>query len=355
MPGIASLEALQRGVSEFDITHFQLDIDAAALAAAHKSLGESGLLLLGEVHGVRQNALVARALMAEFDITGLALEWPAGLAGPVGGFFNDGRVPDHPLLWAGDGRITAGHFALLWERFNAGRLSALTLFDGVNEVGWSRREAAMAERILSAQAPGARTLVIAGNAHTALSPTGLGVPLGARLAERRRGVREARVRYGNGGYYNLSPQRFKYHWTVRRHARLRVEGGSLILDLPSPVQARVPHRMQSTDELLRPAPPGFTGSFPALREEAERHGAWPTGGADPYGYPVPPRRPLPRPAPGYSRQPQSHQPHSHQPRHAGPPSAPFPAVPADNGGWAESWPEERRGPRLPYEVELPTR
>jgi hypothetical protein len=307
MPGIASLEALQRGVNEFDITHFQLDIDANAQAAVRKSLGQSGLLLLGEVHGVRQNALVARALMAEFGIGGLALEWPAGLAGSVGGFFSDGRVPDHPLLWAGDGRITAGHFALLWERFNAGRLSALTLFDGVSEVGWSRREAAMADRILSAQALGTHALVVAGNAHTALTPTGLGVPLGARLAERRPGVREVRVRYGNGGYYNLSPQRFKYHWTVRRRARLRLDGGALILDLPSPVQARVPHRMQSSDELRRPAPPGFTGSFPALQAEAERHGAWPTGSAagratgraagsptgnaDPFGYPIPSRQP----------------------------------------------------------------
>ena len=66
----------------------------------------------------------------------------------------------------------------------------------------------MAERILNAQAPATRTLVIAGNAHTALTPTMLGVPLGARLAEWRPGVREIRIRYGNGTYYNLSPKRF---------------------------------------------------------------------------------------------------------------------------------------------------
>src|SRR5512146_1786458 len=152
MPGIASLEAFQRGVHEFDTAGFQLDIEPAALDAARRSLDESGLLLLGEVHGVRQNALIARELMTALDITGLALEWPAGLASAISGFFEDGQVPDHPLLWGGDGRITAGHFAMLWERFSAGRLLALTLFEGVNEVGWSRREAAMAERILTAQA-----------------------------------------------------------------------------------------------------------------------------------------------------------------------------------------------------------
>jgi hypothetical protein len=262
MPGVASLDALQRAVNEFDITAFHLDVEPAALAAARQSLDESGLLLVGEVHGVRQNPLIARELMVALDVTALALEWPAGLASAASGFFANGYVPDHPQLWAGDGRITVGHFALLRERFMAEGLEALTLFDGVNEVGWSRREAAMADRILGAQAPRARTLVIAGSAHTALSPTGLGIPLGARLAERRPGVREIRVNYGNGSYYNLSPQRFKRQWTLRRRARLRTDGTGLVLDLPSPVQARVPHRMQS-NQLRRPSPAGYTGYFPA--------------------------------------------------------------------------------------------
>jgi hypothetical protein len=278
MPGVASLDALQRAVSEFDVTSFSLDVEPAALAAARRSLDESGLLLLGEVHGVRQNPLIARELMLALDVTSLALEWPAGLAAAASGFFGNGSVPDHPQLWGGDGRITAGHFALLRERFLAEGLQALTLFDGVNEVGWSRREAAMADRILTAQAPRARTLVIAGNAHTALSPTGLGVPLGARLAERRPGVREIRINYLSGSYYNLSPQRFKRQWTLRRRARLRVDGTSLVLDLPSPVQARVPHRMQS-NQPQRPSPPGYTGSFPAQNTgafPAQNTGAIPT-------------------------------------------------------------------------------
>ena len=96
MPGVASLEEFQRAVDEFDITSSRLTIDPAALAAGRQSLDQSGLLLLGEVHGVRQNPLLARALMAALDVTGLALEWPAELAAAVSGFFADGRVPDHP-------------------------------------------------------------------------------------------------------------------------------------------------------------------------------------------------------------------------------------------------------------------
>ena len=321
MPGIASLEAFERGVQEFDIANFQLDIDRAALDAARRSLDESGLLLLGEVHGVRQNALIARELMTALDITGLALEWPAGLASAISGFFEGGRVPDHPLLWDGDGRITAGHFAMLWERFAAGRLLALTLFDGVNEVGWSRREAAMAERILTAQEPAARTLVIAGSAHTALSPTGLGIPLGARLAEQRGGVREVQVKYGNGGYYNLSPQRFKRQWSLRRRARLRLDGAGLALDLPSPVQARVPHRIQASQRPLRPAAPGFTGAFPAYRDA----------------------QPLTGPQRQLGQLPRQDQPMGAGPAH---PQQPQPDLSGYQG-------QRRRV--LPYEVELPTR
>ena len=96
MPGVASLEAFQRAVDEFDISSCRLSIDPAALAAARQSVDQSGLLLLGEVHGVRQNPLLARALMVALDVTGLALEWPAALASAVGGFLGDGQVPDHP-------------------------------------------------------------------------------------------------------------------------------------------------------------------------------------------------------------------------------------------------------------------
>jgi hypothetical protein len=369
MPGIASLEAFQRGVHEFDIDNFQLDIEPAALGAARRSLDESGLLLLGEVHGVRQNAVIARELMTALDITGLALEWPAGLASAISGFFSGGQVPDHPLLWGGDGRITAGHFALLWERFSAERLLALTLFDGVNEVGWSRREAAMAERILTAQVPGVRTLVIAGSAHTALAPTGLGIPLGARLAEQRSGVREVQVKYGNGGYYNVSPQRFKRQWSLRRRVRLRLDGAALVLELPSPVQARVPHRVQPNQPPLRPAAPGFTGAFPVYEDARPLTGPQRQVGTGPFAaqglaYQEQPRQApwrhtgpspvLPSAGPAH---PGQHAAQRRQPRPGSqaesghPPFMGHPQQPQPDAG---GYPGQRRRV-LPYEVELPTR
>ncbi len=102
-----------------------LVIEPAALAAARRSLDSSGLLLLGEMHGVRENPLLIRALMQAFGLTSLALEWPDDLAPVIQAFLAGETLADHPWLWGGDGRITAGHLAVLAERAAAGPLKVI--------------------------------------------------------------------------------------------------------------------------------------------------------------------------------------------------------------------------------------
>ncbi|MFI5065196.1 MAG: hypothetical protein ACHP9Z_14650 [Streptosporangiales bacterium] len=242
MPSIASLAALQRAADEFPVTRLDLLIEPAARAAARESVEEAGLLLLGEVHGVRENPLLIRALLLAFGLEGLALEWHRDLAPVIGGFLAGQPLADHPLLWLGDGRITAGHLAVLRERTAAGPL-ALAMFDGTADAGWdwSRHDAAMAARVLSGAAAG--TLVVAGNAHTPVRRTRLGVPMGAVLAQDRPGVREIRVRYGGGHFYNSTPRRIRRRLRPWRHrARLHLRGGTLLLDLPAATEAVVPQR-----------------------------------------------------------------------------------------------------------------
>jgi len=165
------------------VADLELVAAPAAVAAAQRSLDDSGLLLLGEVHGVRDNPLLARALMQAFGLWGLALEWHEDLAPVVEAFLATGTLADQWLLWPGDGRITAGHLAVLAERAAAGPLEVI-LFDGTIGAGWSwsDRDEAMARRIPAATAAGTRTLAVAGNAHTPTRPTELGVPMGAWLA-----------------------------------------------------------------------------------------------------------------------------------------------------------------------------
>jgi hypothetical protein len=243
VPGVASLDALHRAVAEFVVSDLDSAIEPPALTAARRSLDSSGLLLLGEVHGVRENPLLIRALMQVFGLTSLALEWPEDLAPMIRAFLASGRLADHWCLWGGDGRITAGHLAVLAERAAAGPLE-LILFDGTigADWSWSQRDAAMARRILAASSQGARTLAVAGNAHTPTGPIELGIPMGASVAEQRPGIREIRISYGGGRFYNGEPRQFARRADPQGTIRLYQNHGELLLDLPVAAEAIVPHR-----------------------------------------------------------------------------------------------------------------
>lgn len=257
VPSADSLAAFRAAISAFPVGAPALEVTAAARAAASCSLASSGLLLLGEVHGVSENPLLIRALMAEFGLTSLGLEWPAGLTDVITAFLATGTLADHDWLWLGDGRITAGHLAVLAAMAAAGPLR-LVLFDdfGSLATGWTQRDAAMARRLLAAVpagGAGAGTLVVAGNAHTPTGVTDLGVPLGAQLARERAGVREIRIRYGSGAFWNLGPCRFGPAPAAAAAGppRLTEQDGDLVLDLPVASAATVPQRPLG---LLRPDP-----------------------------------------------------------------------------------------------------
>ncbi|HEY1345670.1 MAG TPA: hypothetical protein VGF54_11825 [Streptosporangiaceae bacterium] len=255
MPGVDSIEAFVQAAAEFAVAGLELRAEPSAVSAARRSLDDSGLLLLGEVHGVAENPLLIRALMQVFGLTSLALEWPGDLAPAVAAFLAGGTLADHPSLWLGDGRITAGHLAVLAERAAAGPFE-LTLFDGTIGAGWSwsQRDEAMATRILAGAAAGLRTLAVAGNAHTPVSPTELGIPMGACLAQRRPGVREISINYCGGSYYNFGPGRFAPTGPQQRQIRLYQHDDALVLDLPSASEAAVPQHCQPWPPPVRDGP-----------------------------------------------------------------------------------------------------
>jgi hypothetical protein len=245
VPAVTSLEALNHAADSFELTGITLDIEPSAREAAQRSLEHSGLLLLGEVHGVRENPLVIRALLQAFGVNQLALEWPAELTSLIDAYIQGAALKDHPALWLGDGRITAGHLAVVRDRAKAGPFG-LILFDQLMRwtSTWSERDEAMAGPILAGCEASGTKLVVAGNAHTPTRPTALGVPLGARLAAERPGVREIRIRYGAGHFYNGEPRRFPPDPRVRRGPlRLGLRRGNLLIDLPGPSEAIVPHRL----------------------------------------------------------------------------------------------------------------
>jgi len=230
-------------VAEFVVTDLDLVIEPPALAAARQSLDSSGLLLLGEIHGVRENPLLIRALMNALGLTSLALEWPEDLTPVIRAFLASGTLADHPQLWGGDGRITVGHLTVLADRAAAAPLD-LTLFDGGigADWSWSQCDEAMARRILATSPPSARTLVVAGNAHTPIRPIELGVPMGACVAGQRPGIREVQISYGGGSFYNCEPRQFARRAGPPGKIRFHQHQGELVLDLPMATEAVVPQR-----------------------------------------------------------------------------------------------------------------
>jgi hypothetical protein len=121
------------------------------------------------------------------------------------------------------------------------------MFDGVTgaDWSWSQRDEAMARRLLAASPQGTRTLAVAGNAHTPTSPSELGVPMGARLAGQRPGVREIRISYGGGGFWNGGPRQFERCADPPGTIRLYQRDGELVLDLPLATEAVVPYQPRS--------------------------------------------------------------------------------------------------------------
>ena len=111
MPGVASLDASRQAIAEFTVADPGLVIEPAALAAARRSLGSSGLLLLGEVHGVREIPVLIRAFMQASGLTSLALEWPGGFTLVIRAFLASGTLAGHWWLRGG----SAGSPPVTWR------------------------------------------------------------------------------------------------------------------------------------------------------------------------------------------------------------------------------------------------
>src|SRR4029453_11457991 len=68
VPGGDTMEALTAAVQAFDATPLGLQVDPDAEAAVLRSLRRTGLLLLGETHGVAQTPVLVEELIAWFGL-----------------------------------------------------------------------------------------------------------------------------------------------------------------------------------------------------------------------------------------------------------------------------------------------
>jgi hypothetical protein len=206
------------------------------------------MVLLGEIHGVRQTPAQIARLVQLLDIRTVAFEWHTELVPTIERFRTGGPLDDHPLLSLGDGRVTVGHLALLRHLHAVRPELRWTAFDDWSapprepgESHWTARDRRMATRVLDAIETTDRALVIAGNLHTSLTDVAAGTPMGARIARQRPDVQTISIRYGRGRFYNLGG-RTRHVLRSPASARLHLQGASLTLDEPRPDEAYVPHR-----------------------------------------------------------------------------------------------------------------
>jgi hypothetical protein len=177
---LAAAEAFPAGV--------EVSWSDGAIALAEASLDEHGLLLLGEFHGVAENPLIVEAVAGALEIDALAFEWPVS---------DEQRLLGEMLAWVGDGRVTAGHIALL--RRTACRVA------GVDRGLTGDRDEAMADAIADLRG---RVLFVGGNVHTRLTPFHGAPTAGSILAAARPALCTLDVHYRSGHYWNFGPRSF---------------------------------------------------------------------------------------------------------------------------------------------------
>lgn len=239
MPVVSSLPEFREAVVAGAAASLSVTFDPDAELLARRALIQSGMLLLGECHGVAENASIITALAERLEIETVALEWPAELEPVLQRFVDGGALEDDRLLWLGDGRVTAEHFVALRALVRAG--VAVRLIDPgfAPRRSWAERDRELADAALATATGSERTLVVAGNAHTPTTETELGTPMGAWIARARPTTRTIVIQYGSGSLFNFGLHALPDRFANEPDVRLRVDDGDLQLRLPRATAATV--------------------------------------------------------------------------------------------------------------------
>lgn len=155
------------------------------------------LLMVGEVHGVKNNIEFYTELIKLFDIDTLAIELPKNFLNTPNG--------KYPL----DGRFSKEISELIGQT----NLRVI-YFDTEDTVAtWNQRDEQMAKNFLAEFGPSHKTLLVAGNYHTKMTPivnekNETLYPMGFYLKQKLGNFPICTLRYLNGQFYNYDLQSF---------------------------------------------------------------------------------------------------------------------------------------------------
>ena len=207
--------AFVEAIKNIEIGEIDTEFDEKSVESLVSELDEAKLLLLGETHGVKENADIIYTLFKKFGFKKLALEWDEKLRQQADKFLQSGELDFEAIKDSPDGRITAGHFALLKKLKDEGLLEALVCFDGATPSGeWDARDENMAKNIIANLADGT-TLVVAGNLHTQVEPIifdgeiGEHHPMGENVKKQIPNVPSGKIKYLTGQFHNYGTRDFR--------------------------------------------------------------------------------------------------------------------------------------------------
>lgn len=220
-----------------------LAVEPLADERIRSALDSAGVVLFGEIHGVYENPLAVYTLMRRFELRCLGLEWPPELQPVIASFLTSGRLDFPSIAQSADGRITAGHFAVLRALSQEGRLNRLVRFaPAVAYRKWSDRDHAMASYLLASLGK-EPALVAVGNLHSRLLRHRHGEPMGMHVLGERPGTVEISVEYAGGAYFNLASKRFASplrRLSPRQEPTLTWSKSRAVLTIPEAHEAAVP-------------------------------------------------------------------------------------------------------------------
>ena len=240
-------------VSSIPINEIPTEFDESATERLTKSLEDTKLLILGEMHGVKENVDIIYTLFKKFNFRQLALEWDTNLKGVAERFVESGDLDFDAIKDSPDGRITAGHFALIKRLKEEGMLEKLVCFDGSGPTSWDERDANMAKNILSSLSE-VLTLALAGNLHAKKEPitfddeSGEHHPMGERVEGKLPNVPFGEIKYLGGQFYNCGIRDFGGEKERQKYqkAKFVIENGLYKFVLPEAHVAVVPNTHTKT-------------------------------------------------------------------------------------------------------------
>lgn len=232
------------------IEEIPMDCNEQLVQEIAENIRDNKLFILGEIHGVKENADIIYTLFKKFGFRQLGLEWEPKLKEVAEKYLESGELDFDAIKDSPDGRITAGHFALLKKLKFEGMLDNFICFDvGSGIHGWNARDSSMAKNIID-NLSDMPTLVVAGNLHTKTEPITFGddpgekYPMGRCVKEDIPNVALGKIQYLSGQYHNYGIKDFIKLFDKELPSRARFfknEDGLYIFELTEARAAIVPN------------------------------------------------------------------------------------------------------------------